>query len=401
MSPLDVASDFSALRRDIGGRKLIYLDAAASTPSPDLVLDREANARRSLFANIHRGQHALSEEATAAFEDARRRVARFICAEPRSIVFTRGTTESINLVARGLQLPPKALVLSTLSEHHSNLAPWLREGRVVFLDSDPRSIIEPDVLARALQQYRPSVFAFQHASNVTGVVQPAADLCRVSREHGVTTVIDAAQSAPHIPLDVGQLGCDFLAFSGHKLLGPKGVGVLFGRYEQLERLTALSVGGGAVQEVTTQGFLARPPPEGLEAGTPNLAGAVGLAAAIDYLQALGMDEVRSHGIALADQLRQNAGRLPQCRFLSGAESTSLPIVSLVPQGSAMTSNQLATLLSDSFGIMVRSGLQCAHPLFDALGANAGALRVSAYVFNVASDIDSFFESTAQLLHKFG
>jgi cysteine desulfurase / selenocysteine lyase len=399
VSELNVTADFSVLDRSIGGRRLVYLDSAASTASPDRVLDLESKARRTLFANVHRGQHALSEEATLAFEDARRRVARFIGAS--SVVFTRGTTESINLVARGLRLARDAVVMSTSSEHHSNLAPWLRACRVELLPCAADAVIEPKSLAEALQRHRPKLFAFQHASNVTGVIQPAAELCRVAREHGVLTLVDAAQSAPHLPLDVTQLDCDFLAFSGHKLLGPKGIGVLFGRRECLAELDALCVGGGAVRELTSHGFVPRPAPEGLEAGTPNVTGAIGLAAAVDYLQALGMDAVRAHGVRLARELREVAARLPKVRLLASSDSDSVPIVSLLLQNGAMNANQMATLLSDTFGIMVRSGLLCAHPLFERAAARSGALRASAYVYNDSSDVALFGESAAQLLGRFG
>jgi cysteine desulfurase / selenocysteine lyase len=401
VTELQVRADFSCLDRVIGGRRLVYLDAAASTPSPDRVLDDELRARRNLFANVHRGQHALSEEATSAFEGARRRVARFIGAEPRSIVFTRGTTESINLVSRGLGLPRDAVVLASRAEHHSNLTPWQRECRLVFLPGEPGEPIDPAVLGDALRQHRPRLFAFQHASNVTGVIQAAGALCRVAREHGVTTLVDAAQSAPHLPLNVEQLGCDFLAFSGHKMLGPRGIGVLFGRPSRLAELGALCVGGGAVRDVSSDGYSLRPFPEGLEAGTPNVAGAIGLAAAIDYLEALGMDRVHAHGTTLSRELREVAAALPNVRVLCSSEAESLPVLSLVLGGGAMSANQMAALLSDGFGIMARSGLLCAHPLFEHFDAKAGALRVSAHVYNTVADIRFFGESAAQLLRRFG
>jgi cysteine desulfurase/selenocysteine lyase len=392
---------FPMLRRQHEGKRIVYLDAAASTPSPAFVLEREQRSRAELAANVHRGRHLLSEEASLAYDRARARVARFIGAEPRSIVFVRGTTEALNLVAGGLSLAKSDVVLTTSAEHHANLVPWLRAATVRYLDGPPHRPLEPDAVARALREHRPKVFAFHHASNVTGVVQPVAALAAAAREHGALTVLDAAQSAPHLPLDVERLGVDFLAFSGHKLMGPKGIGVLYGRPEALARLEPLIVGGGAVQTVRRDGFVLRPPPEGLEAGTPNVAGAVSLAAAMDFVDDVGREAIEAHGRRLGALLRDVAAGLPVARVLAAAERESIPIVSLILRPGGISADQLAVALSDSFAVMVRSGLQCAHPLFAELEATDGAVRASAYLYNDDADVHAFGEACGTLLGRLG
>lgn len=392
-------ADFPLLQRQREGQPLIYLDSAASSLSPTRVLAAEHRCREEHAANVHRGRHALSEEATLAYAAARERVARFLNAEPQSVVFVRSATEGLNLVAHGLRLRASDVVLTTTNEHHSNLVPWMRAAKVVFLRQDPCRRIEPEQLGEALRQHRPRVVALQHASNVTGVIQPVAELCRVIREQGALSVLDAAQSAAHLALDVEALGCDFLAFSAHKMLGPKGIGVLWGRRPLLAALEPLLLGGGAVLSVCETGYVLRPPPEGLVAGTPNVAGAVGLAAALDYLDALGTEAIAEHGRVLCEALRGAAERVPGARALLAQDSPCLPIASFVLEQAGISADQLAQLLSDSCGVMVRSGLQCTHPLFAQLGAQQGALRVSAYVYNEPAEIEAFAVACERLLRR--
>jgi cysteine desulfurase/selenocysteine lyase len=396
-----VRDDFALLKRELDGGRLVYLDSAASSIPPDQVLEAEHRCRRTLAANVHRGRHVLSEEATAAYAAARARVARFLGAESRSVVFVRGTTEAINLVARGLRLTKEDRVLVTAAEHHSNIAPWMREATVTFVGSDPLRPVDPAVLRTAINELRPKVLAIHHASNVTGVVQPVADLCKVARELDVITMVDAAQSAPHRPLDVRALGCDFLAFSGHKTLGPKGIGVLWGRFDLLSRLEPLVVGGGAVQTVSKGGFALRPPPEGLEAGTPNVAGAVALAAAMDYLERVGWEWIAAHGRTLVQAFRDATRSLPFARMLLPESNDGVPIASFVLAPGGINADQLAITLSDSCSVMVRSGLLCAHVLFEEIGAPQGALRASAYLYNEPSEVHAFADACARVLHRMG
>ena len=397
----NLRSEFGGLARLHAGRPLVYLDAAASTPSPASVLAREWKHREEVFANVHRGRHLLSEEASNAYEEARVRVARFVNAAKDAVVFTSGATEALNVVARGLGLRPQDLVLTTFAEHHANLVPWMREARVAFLEGPLLRPLEPVEVAGELERRRPQVLALHHVSNVTGVVQPIGEICRVARELGVITVVDASQSLPHVPVDLEALGADFLAFSGHKVLGPKGIGVLCGRADMIARLAPLRTGGGAVQTVGSSGYSLRRAPEGLEAGTPHVTGAVGLAAALDYLESLGRDAIAAHGRALSHALRGALGALPIAQLLASEAEPLVPIVSFTLRRGGIPPEQLAIALSDSFGVMVRSGLFCAHPFFTKLGVPEGAVRASAYVYNDLQEIAYLADCISQLLERFG
>ena len=397
----DLRADFPYFEPAAEERPVVYLDSAASTPSPRAVLEAEARCRAYVVGNVHRGSSAAAEEASLAYESARRAVARFLGADSRCVVFVRGATEGLNAVARGLRLNRDDVVLATRAEHHANLVPWMREARVELLAGDPVAPVDPDVLRDALRTRRPRVLAIQHASNVCGTVQPVAELCRLAREHDCLSVVDASQSAPHLPLDVAAIGCDFLTFSGHKLLGPKGIGVLWGRPERLERLEPLAVGGGAIEAVRADRYVLRPSPYRHEAGTPNVAGAVGLAAAIAYLHRIGREAIEAHALRIARDLIDTLGAVPGVRVIAARSEPRLPIASIALPHATPTPEQVAVTLSDSYRIMVRPGAQCAHPMFEALGLTQGALRASAYIYNTEDDVRAFADALTQILARLG
>lgn len=398
MQPVSRA-DFPLLGRTLDGKPVVYLDSAATSLKPNAVLEAERAYSTRFTANIHRGKHALSEEASAAYESARRTVARFLSADPIEVAFTRNTTESINLIARGLGLTPESVVVAPLTEHHSNLVPWMRQARTVVFEVDPLRPLAVAELQAVLERHHPKVLALGMASNVTGVVNPVAQLCEVARAHGVITVVDAAQGAPHAKLDVQALGCDFLAFSGHKMLGPAGIGVLWGRAELLERLEPLMVGGGTIEKVTRAGFTLKRLPYRLEAGTPNVSGALGLAAAIDYLEAIGPEAIAAHDAELADALADQLKDLPGARVLMAQQAPRLALASIVPASERLAPDHLALILSDSHQMMVRSGFHCARPCFEHLGVEQGAIRVSAYLYNTVEEVERFGRTLRDLLRR--
>jgi cysteine desulfurase/selenocysteine lyase len=290
-------------------------------------------------------------------------------------------------------------VLTLASDHHSTTLPWRTRWQVTTLDASGLEPLDPEVLRRAISP-RTRALVLSHASNVTGLVQPVAALCRVAREHGLVCVVDAAQSAPHLALNVRELGCDFLAFSAHKMLGPTGVGALYGEQRALERLASSQLGGGVVERVTRRDHELGPVPARFEAGTPNIAGALGFAAATRYLDKLEWPAIREHARALTRALRDGLSSIPELRVLA-AEGDALPIVSVVAPSSAVRMRDISVALSDRYGIMTRAGLLCAHVLFDGLGMPEGALRVSAYVYNTAADVESLCEALAELLSVMG
>jgi cysteine desulfurase/selenocysteine lyase len=394
-----VRTSFPILTRRIADRPLVYLDNAATSLTPEEVLEAELGFYRRVGGNVHRGTHALSEEASQLFEAARAQIARFIGAGSGELVFTANATSALNLVAEGLDLPNDAEVLTLVTDHHSTTLPWRRRWQVRTVDASALRPLDPEQLRKAITP-RTKLLVFSHASNITGLVQPAAALCRVARDHGLLSVVDAAQSAPHLALNVRELGCDFLAFSGHKMLAPTGIGVLYGRTSALDRLTPSQLGGGVVERVTARDYELRPAPARFEAGTPNIAGALGLAEATRYLEKLQWPGIQQHARVLTQALRDGLSR-NRALCLLAAEGDALPILSFVTPSSAVRLNDVAVALSDRYGIMTRAGLLCAHPLFSALGLPGGALRVSAYIYNTLEEVEHLCESVAQVLSVMG
>ena len=400
MTP-SIRADFPMLAREIDGSRIVYLDSAATSLKPTVTMAAEHAYATEYTANIHRGASALSEEATYRFEAARARIAEFIGAAPGCVVMTPNTSFALAMVAHGVRLTPDDCILCSPNSHHSNLLPWRHRAKAVYVRGDPLAVLDIDEVSRAIKQYRPRVLAFGWVSNVNGAVSPAAEICRVAREHGVISVIDAAQAAPHLSIDVEKVGCDFLAFSGHKMLGPTGTGVLWGRRELLEQLEPLVVGGGTVDRVTLGDYTLRALPHRLEPGTPNIAGVIGLAAAAEYLGGLGLEQVEAHGRDLARAMRNVLAEVRGVRVLmTGEESPQVAIASVVPIDLGMSSEMLCRILSDSFKVMTRSGFHCAHPVFDAHGFELGAVRLSAYIYNSIEDIQAGGYALAEVSRKF-
>jgi cysteine desulfurase/selenocysteine lyase len=383
---------FPMLQRLRDRMPVVYLDAAASTPSPHAVLTRERHARAELGGSAQHGGHLFADEACLAYQHARATVARFINADAGSLVFLGGTTQAIDFVAGGLGLRQDDVVVTTSSEHHANLVPWLRRASVRYLDGSALRPLDPMEAARELRRHRPRVFAFSHVSSISGVVQPAAELCAVARELGIVSVVDAAQSAPRLPLDVTELGCDFLAFSAHKLLGPKGIGALYGRPGALELLESRRV---------HEAFELALAPKSLEFGTPNVHGAAGFEAAVEFLDSIGRERIVAHGRELARILRERFEDLPLRHLLGATEGERIPIATLVLRPGGVTARQLASTLSQSFGVMVGCELPGTHPLLDEAGSGQNVLRAAAYLYNDAADIHRFADACENVLKRCG
>ena len=387
--------DFPILDQEINGHPLIYFDNAATSQKPRAVLDAILRYYQHDNANVHRGIHELSNRATGAYEAARERTAKFINARaPQEIVFTRGTTEGINLVANSWALPHlKAgdkILLSEL-EHHSNLVPWqmVAERTGAVLSYIPVNGDEGTLdLSRIDRQLADGVklISLTHISNSMASVNPVADLCARARQHGVVTVIDAAQSAGHLPLDVQAIGCDFLAFSSHKICGPTGMGVLYGRRELLENLPPYQGGGEMISKVEYFHTDYNVAPHRFEAGTPHIEGAVGLHAALDYLDAIGRDQIFAHDRELAEHCAERLREFPGIRIF-GPKKGRAGLVSFVLPGAHAL--DVATML-DQRGVAVRMGHHCNQPLHAKLGVPA-TLRASFYFYNTRDEVDRFVE----------
>ena len=395
-APLDVERlrrDFPILGRTVHGRPLVYLDNAATTQKPEPVIAAEADVYRRYNANVHRAIHTLGEEATFAYEEARRKVAALIGApDPRGCVFVRNATEGLNLVAWAWgrrRLRPGDEVLLTPMEHHSNLVPWQlvaaeTGARLRFVPLLPDGHLDVGALERdSLLNERTRIVAFTQASNVLGTLTPAAEICRRARAVGAVSVLDAAQGVPHLPVDVRALGCDFLAFSGHKLYAPLGIGVLWGRPELLEETEPFLGGGEMILRVDLTCSTWNEVPYKFEAGTPNVAGAVGLGAAVDYLRAVGLEAVAAHEADLTRYALERLGELPDVTIY-GPPMPRGPLVTF--NVGAIHPHDLAQFL-DQEGVAVRAGHHCAQPLMRHLGVAATA-RASFALYNTRAEVDA-------------
>jgi cysteine desulfurase/selenocysteine lyase len=392
----DVRADFPVLRRRIGGRPVTYLDSAASSLRPQPVIDAMVSYYAGNGANIHRGKHLLSEEASDQYESARLRVAEFIGVRSGEVVFVRNTTEALNLVAHGLRLTPEQSVVTTLEAHHSNLLPWRRVARTTTVPVLPGGELDLAGYEAALRR-EPAVVALTACSNVTGVYAPLGELVKLAKEAGALVVVDAAQYVPHRG-GFREWGADFVAFSGHKMLGPCGVGVLWGRAELLERLELYGIGGGTVDWVDEANERMRKVPHRLEYGTPDVAAVIGLGVAVDYIEAVGIDRVAAHDTDLARALRRACAERERITVLGdAAEADCAGIVSFTV-ASAARLDHLARALSDSYGVMCRSGHLCAQPLVDRL-ARGQVLRMSSYLYNDTDEIEAAFQALDAVLES--
>ena len=402
----NVRADFPILHQQVNGKPLVYLDNAATAQKPRAVIDALVRYYERDNSNVHRGLHALSMRATDAYEGARTRVAKFInAADPAEIIFTRGTTESINIVARsfGARLKPGDVILATEMEHHSNLVPWQQAARasgatlryVPVLGADAEGGLDLAALDSLLTP-QVKVFAFTHVSNTLGGINPVAELCRRARAAGAVSVIDAAQSIGHGPFDVRAIDADYVAFSGHKMCGPTGIGVLYGRRALLDTLPPDETGGGMVTSVDYEGARWKPAPERFEAGTPHIAGAIGLAAACDYLDGLGREEIARHDNALAVLAYEKLSTLPGIRLL-GPKGARSGLVSFA--FAEVHAHDIVTF-ADEDGLALRGGHHCNQPLMRKLGLT-GTTRASFYVYNTAEEIDVLVASLRRILKFFG
>ena len=399
----DYREDFPLLSREVHGRPLVYLDNAATTQKPRAVLAAMDELYTTCNANVHRGIHTLSQEATALHEAARERVRSFLNAHSTAeIVFTRGTTESLNLVASSFSqafLREGDEVIVTVMEHHSNIVPWqlARERwgftlRVVPMDDEGRLDLEAYA---ALLNERTRLVCCCHVSNVLGTVNPVREMARMAHEAGAYFLVDGAQSVPHFPVDVQELDCDFLAFSAHKLYGPTSVGVLYGKEALLEQLPPYQGGGEMIARVTFEHTTFERLPFKFEAGTPDYVGTHGLAAAIDYVEAVGLDRIAAHEEVLTRHAMARMAEIDQMQFYGTVPGKTSVVSFNVGQIHPM---DLGTLL-DRLGFAIRTGHHCAQPLMARCGVE-GMARVSFALYNTEDEIDRFIEALQRVVRMF-
>lgn len=391
-----VREDFPILGRSVHGKPLVYLDNAATSQKPRAVVDALVHYYETSNANIHRGIHTLAEEATQQYEEARAKVAKFIGAPASSIAFVRNTTEAINLVSRSwgaANLKTGDEIVVTVAEHHSNLIPWhliaAETGAVVrAIPITDDGILDLDAAQRLINPHT-RIVAVAQMSNVLGTIHPVRELANLAHAVGAKILVDGAQSVPHLPVDVTDLDCDFLAFSSHKMLGPTGVGVLYGKPGLLEEMGPMLGGGGMIREVTVDHSTYLEPPERFEAGTPNIADVIAFGTAIDYLNAVGMNQIREHEIAVTGYALE---------VLSSIEDLCIYGPRDLAQRGGVVSFNLGEIhphdvstIVDEEGVAIRAGHHCCQPLMHRLGV-AATVRASFYLYNLESEVDTLARS---------
>ena len=405
-NPYEIRKDFPILQRKTHDSvPLVYLDSTATSQKPLAVIEAMNAYYRRSNANIHRGVHTLAEEATAMYEQARVKIAKFINApSARQIIYTRNTTEAINLVAYSwgrANLKAGDLVILTEMEHHSNLVPWLmlqteRGVELEFIPVTHDGLLDLDSY-KALLARTPKLVAFTHMSNVLGTINPAADIIRMAHEAGAVTLVDAAQSVPHLKVDVQGLDADFLAFSAHKMCGPTGIGVLYGRLELLEAMPPFLGGGDMIKEVKLRSFKPNTLPHKFEAGTPAIAESVGFGAAVDYLTKVGMENIAAHEHEITEYALERLEEIPGVKLFGPSADKKGGVAAFTFEG--VHPHDVAQIL-DRDGIAVRAGHHCAQPLHEKFGIPATS-RASFYLYNTKDEVDKLVDGLYKVKALFG
>lgn len=393
MNFAEIKTDFPILK------DIIYMDSASTSLTPEPVLNAVSKYYREYNANVGRGVHRLSQIASQKYKDAHRKVADFIGANEEEVIFTKNTTEAINTVASGLKWKTGDKVVTTLLEHHSNFLPWLRlKSFGVALD-----IVKPDKNGKfnvsdfeEMIDDKTRLVAVTHVSNVLGTITPIEEISAICKKKNALLLVDGAQSVPHIHVDVRKLGCNFLCFSGHKMLGPTGTGVLWMKESFLNRLEPLIFGGGMINDVSINGYELTNGYERFEAGTPNIAGGIGLGKAVDYLTKIGMNVIKDHEFNLTERLLEGLLKITRVEvygplnFKERIGVVSFNIKDLNP-------HDVALMLDEASSIMVRSGHHCCMPLMKYFGLKEGAVRVSFYLYNTEEEVDTFLETVKEIV----
>ncbi len=406
MSAIDwgkVRADFPLLHRQVHGKPLVYFDNANTAQKPAVVIDAVDDFYRRYNANVSRAVHALGSEATDAYEAARSTLARLINARSNELVLCSGTTFAINLVAYSWALPrlqPGDVIVVSRMEHHANIVPWQliaeRTGaKIRVAELLPDGSLDLDALDKALDGAA-KLLAIAHVSNVLGTINPVREICRMARKRGIISVVDGSQAVPHMPVDVAAIGCDFYAFTGHKVCGPTGTGALWARREHLQAMPPFLGGGEMIKEVSFEGTTFNDAPYKFEAGTPNIAGFIGLGAAADYLTTLGLDQVQAREAELLAHFSEELSKVDGLRLIGTARDKAAVVSFLIDGAHA---HDLATLL-DLEGVAVRSGQHCAHPLLQFYGV-AATCRASLAFYNTHEEIEAFMAALTKVRRLLG
>jgi cysteine desulfurase / selenocysteine lyase len=388
------SSDFPGLAVELDGSRVTYLDNAATTLKPSQMVDAMNEYYLGISSNVHRGKNYSLELVSNRYEEARYKVAELLSCSGNEVVFLRNTTEAINLVANGLQLSKEDEVIVFSDAHHSNLLPWMENAKITLVDVNPLGALDLSHYYSLLKT-KPKVVAITHCSNVTGVYCPLKEMVSAAKEVGAIVVVDAAQSVPHRKINLSELDIDFLTFSAHKMLGPTGLGVLYGNKVQLDKLKPMNLGGGMVDWVEKDSYNLRKIPHRFEAGTPHIAGAYGLTAAIDYLNNIGFDRLEEHDRTLGRYLYNEAKKREYLKIINQHDEADRGAVVSFEIPTAENLDDVARVLSDSYAIMCRNGHLCAQPYLTDV-ASGQVIRFSCYLYNTQNDVDKAFSALDEI-----
>jgi cysteine desulfurase/selenocysteine lyase len=394
MQSFDLRDDFPFLSRQIDGVDVVYLDSAATSLKPNCVIEAITHFYQNVATNVHRGKSYVTEEASNIYEQTRYKVANFIRCSGNEVVFCKNTTEAINMVALGLELDSDDWILVCSDAHHSNFLPWQQNAKTRYVGLLDDGSLDLETYYKLLEE-KPKLAAITHCSNATGLYLPVKKMIEAAHKHDVLILMDAAQSIPHKAIDVQSLDVDFMAFSAHKVLGPTGLGVLYGKKALLEDLKPMHWGGGMVDWVALDHTQTRKLPHRLEAGTPNISAVFGFNAALDYIGKLGMENIEKYDNFLSDYIVCKIVKNKRLIIMGGIGHARSSTTSFSIQG-VSNLDDLSRILSDSYGIICRTGHLCAQPLVSAV-AGEQVMRISAYVYTTTEDIDYFFNSLSEIL----
>ncbi len=382
--------DFPIFKKEFDRNKIIYLDSAATSLKPKSVIERIVQFYEHETSNVARGNHFLSELNAQALEVVRSKTASFIKAKSDEIVFTQNATDSINIVALGLNLSEKDEVIVSVLEHHSNFLPWQQKATIKLIKIDSNGIIDLRHLEELISP-RTKLIAISFASNITGNIQPVEEVVRIAKKNKILTLIDAAQIVSHFPIDVSKINCDFLAFSSHKMFGPSGVGILYVKKNVQEFLVPKKFGGGMANKVSIDNTTFQPFPHGFEAGTPNIEGILGFGSALDYIADKGFEAISKQLNYLESYTKEALSKLDFIELFPICETKHLPIFTFIPKNPSVSLEYISQILSDSFKVIVRGGLHCAQ-LYYSQQKRQGGIRVSLHIYNTKKDIDRFVKA---------
>ena len=393
------AKHFPLLSQTLDGMPITYLDAASTTPKPQSVIDAVTHYYTHLGANVHRGVHPFSEGTTQAYEQTRYALAALIGASPSEIIFTRNATESINLISHCLGLAKTDEIIIPASEHHSNMLPWQAHATTRLINVDESGMAD----WLSIKDYispKTKLIAVGHVSNVTGMIAPIEKMAAIAQAHGIPILVDASQSISHLPINVKEIGCDFMAFSSHKMFGPSGVGILYVNQDKFDLLSLFNVGGGMVLSTEDDHFVPLDAPFAYEAGTPNIEGVIGLYEAINFINSIGFDTITAHSQMIGDYCHHALGELPGIKILGGQVPASerIAICSFALPELSLTHTHIAQMLANSQSILLSAGTHCAHVLHRQIDL-PGTIRISAHLYNDTQDIDKVVSALAQIMMK--